>query len=56
MENNKVIKLTKSVVDRINSTGGKDQVFYRDDQLKGFALRVTANGVKSFIVETRIAN
>lgn len=56
MESNKAIKLTKSIIDKINVTEGKDQVFYRDEQLKGFALRVTANGVKSFIVETRIAN
>lgn len=56
MENNKAVKLTKSFIDKINPIEGKDQVFYRDDQLKGFALRVTINGVKSFIVETRIAN
>ncbi|WED42022.1 tyrosine-type recombinase/integrase [Legionella cardiaca] len=56
MESNKAVKLTKSFIDKINPVPGKDQVFYRDDQLKGFALRVTANGVKSFIVETRILN
>ncbi|CDZ79330.1 Putative prophage CPS-53 integrase [Legionella massiliensis] len=56
MENNKSVKLIKSVIDKIKPVEGKDQVFYRDEQLKGFALRVTAAGVKSFVVETRIAN
>src|SRR5579872_2498422 len=31
-----------------------DQIFIRDDAIKGLALRVTANGVKSFIFEGRI--
>ncbi len=47
------MKLTKSAIDRIDppATG---QAFHRDDVLKGFALRVTAGGVKSFVVEKRI--
>ena len=48
-----MVKLTKSVVDRAKppATG---QAFLRDSELKGFGLRVTANGVKTFIIEKRI--
>ena len=45
------MKLTKSVVDNITAPADRDQAFYRDAQLKGFAVRVTTSGVKSFIVE-----
>lgn len=48
------LKLTKSIVDKLEPIAGKDQSFYRDETLKGFALRITASGVKSFILETRI--
>lgn len=46
-------KLTKKLVDSSKppSTG---QLFVRDETVQGFALRVTANGAKSFIVEKRI--
>lgn len=47
-------RLTKSVVDGISPPNGAQPEYYRDTQLTGFALRVTPNGVKSFIVETRI--
>jgi integrase len=50
------MKLTKKIVDDAQLPIGKDQVFYRDDQLKGFALRVTASGTKSFVVEKNIGN
>jgi integrase len=45
--------ITKALVEgvRIPSYG---QIFVRDNQLKGFALRVTDNGVKSFIWEGRV--
>lgn len=45
------MKLTKTVVDKIKPPTDKTQQFYRDEQLKGFALRITANGVKSFVIE-----
>lgn len=50
---NQVVKLTKTVVDRAKppATG---QAFLRDSELKGFGLRITATGVKTFIVEKRI--
>ncbi|WP_084273752.1 tyrosine-type recombinase/integrase [Legionella fairfieldensis] len=52
--NQNTLRLTKSVIDKLEPTAGKDQSFYRDETLKGFALRITASGVKSFVVETRI--
>lgn len=55
MENKNNVNLTKSVIDKIEAPVDKDQVFYRDEKLKGFALRITASGMKSFIVETRVA-
>ncbi len=50
---NQSVKLTKSIVDRL-AVPAKGQAFYRDRDLKGFALRVTANNVKSFVLEKRI--
>lgn len=52
--NQNSLRLIKSVIDKLEPMPGKDQSFYRDETLKGFALRITSGGVKSFIVETRI--
>lgn len=45
------MRLTKSVIDKIQTPHNRDQVFYRDSELKGFAVRITSNGIKSFVVE-----
>lgn len=50
------IKITKQFVDKALPSPGKDQTFYRDSSLIGFALRVTSAGVKSFVVEKIIGN
>jgi integrase len=46
-------KITKSYVDKL-STPETGQAFIRDSELKGFAVRVTSSGAKSFILEKRI--
>lgn len=51
------MKLTKGFIDKkAVAPKDKDQIFYRDSELRGFALRVTASGIKSFVVETLIGN
>lgn len=50
---NQSVRLTRSVIERAPlPTAG--QAFLRDAVLKGFALRITAGGAKSFVVEKRI--
>ncbi|HNP50799.1 MAG TPA: Arm DNA-binding domain-containing protein [Nitrosomonas nitrosa] len=46
-------KITKSYVDKL-STPATGQAFVRDMELKGFAVRITSSGAKSFILEKRI--
>jgi hypothetical protein len=46
-------KITKLFVDKL-AFPESGQVFYRDNILKGFAVRVTAGGSKAFILEKRI--
>jgi len=46
-------KITKSFVDKL-VLPESGQVFYRDSELKGFAVRVTTGGSKAFILEKRI--
>jgi integrase len=46
-------KITKSLVDKFESPAS-GQTFIRDVELKGFAVRITTGGAKSFIVEKRI--
>lgn len=53
------IRISNSRVSKIElpaptSEGKKTQVFYRDDQLMGFGLRVTSGGAKAYFVETRM--
>lgn len=47
------MKLNKSAVEQV-PIPDQGQAFYRDDMLKGFALRVTSGGAKSFVIEKRI--
>lgn len=53
------IRISNSRVGKITPPTPKDdgtptQVFYRDDQLLGFGLRVTSGGAKSYFIEKRI--
>lgn len=45
------MKLTKTKVESLPIPTDKDQVFYWDSETKGFGVRVTANGARSYIVQ-----
>src|SRR5271168_4884237 len=45
--------ITKSRVDLL-AVPTNGQVFYRDDEIPGFAVRVTSSGQKSFVFEGRV--
>lgn len=45
--------LTKTVVDAAQPDPSKAQIFLWDDRLRGFGLRVTQSGVKSYVIEYR---
>ncbi len=53
------MRLTKQCVEKLPlpaplPSGKSAQQIYRDDKLKGFAIRVTSTGLKSFLVEKRM--
>lgn len=47
------IRLTKRVVDAAEPIGGSD-TFLWDTELRGFGLRVTAKGIKSYVLQYRL--
>ncbi len=48
------IKLTRTVVGRLPPAPGPGPVYYFDQVLKGFAVRVSPNGVKAYLVQGRV--
>ena len=48
------VRITNSFVKRLGFPD-KDQTIYRDSSLKGFGLRVTKGGAKTFVLEKRVA-
>lgn len=50
------MQLTKTTLDKLAAPLNKPQAFFRDDSVRGFAVRVTASGTKSFIFEKSINN
>jgi integrase len=48
------MKLTKTVIDKLPIPEG-EPAFHRDDEIKGFGVKVFPSGVKSFFLEKRVA-
>jgi hypothetical protein len=44
--------ITETFVEKVKPTAA--EVFYRDERLRGFALRVNPGGTKSFVLECRV--
>ena len=51
VRNAAAIKLTKTKVEALPLPTDKDQIFYWDSETKGFGIRVTASGSRSYIVQ-----
>ena len=54
MKQKKIINFTKTVLDSLPIPEGDSRPYYHDSETPGLALRVTSNGVKSFMVQRRI--
>jgi integrase len=54
MKKKKIINFTKAVLDNLPIPEGKSRPYYHDSETPGLGLRVTSNGVKSFMVQRRI--
>jgi integrase len=50
---NQSVRLTQTLAEKLPAPDG-GQAFYRDSEVRGFGLRVTKAGVRSFILELRI--
>jgi integrase len=48
------MRITKREVDKIQAPTDEKQVFFWDDRLKGFGIKVTRTGVKTYVVKGRV--